>query len=96
MFCVSRRYKLRKEKKLFGFVTQKEGIYDCYLDCYTYLSRNWHFVDENDVVYDKAECVLHFHDYIEKTYYFDNVLMANKKKEEIKSLCKEYNFTWIN
>ena len=91
-FAKSKWYKYKKNRKFFGIVTQKEGIYFDIFDIYelsdTYLGMEVpkNHTLKNGVVYENPEVILHYQADITKVYYFNSLDEAKKFTDEITAI----------
>jgi hypothetical protein len=85
-FYPARWYRYEKEKKFFGFVTQKAGIYKEVWDNYLGLEVPKNHTLKNGVVYENPEVILHYQADHSKVYYFNSFDEAKKFADEITAL----------
>ena len=85
-FCPSIWYRYEKEKKFFGFVTQKEGIYTEVWNNYLGLEVPKNHTLKNGVVYENPEVILHYEAGHSKVYYFNSFEKAKKFADEVTTL----------
>ena len=82
-FYPSKWYRFEKEKKWFGIVTVKEGIYREIFENYLGVKVPETHTLKNGIVYENPEVVLHYEAGHSKTYYFNSFDEAKKFADEI-------------
>lgn len=82
-FYPARFYSYKKEKKFFGFVTQKEGFYSNTLYNYLGLEAPKNYTLKNGVLYENPQVILYYQSDYSKTYYFNSFDEAKKFSDEI-------------
>lgn len=81
---VSKRYKYKTEKRIFGIKIRNEGFYwDSINEYYDECPVGYMLVD--DVVYTKPECEITFVDGTKISIFFDSYLEAVEYKQKIVS-----------
>ena len=82
-FYPSNWYRFEKEKKRFGIVTVKEGIYHEPWDNYLGFKVPETHTLINGIVYENPEVILHYQAGHSKVYYFNSFDEAKKFTDEI-------------
>lgn len=88
-FYRSRWFYYKKEKKLLGFVTIKEGVYSVVHDIYLGTEPPENCTIINYIIYENPEVTLYYQDNISKKYYFKSY---NEAKNFVNEVTKSGNW----
>lgn len=79
----SERYVYKEEKRLFGFLLRKAGVYKTHNFLADFINVQNQYVLKDKVIYVKPKIILTYQDNISKIYLFDTYKEAENFRNEI-------------